>query len=128
MELSRSEVKFIPNIFLISVPILMLFYYSSCFISDNARLPLVQDSSDYAKESADLHQSISRVRAALLMEADCIEIKTEFYHLKEVLTKTCSTDEAESLVDEIYVAYKNGNRLLAINLLNQLFTKSNKNH
>ncbi len=125
MELSRTESKSIPNILLISIPIGMFFYYSSCLITDNARLPFVRDSSDYASESVDLHQSISRVRAALIMNADCVEIKTEFYQLREVLSKSCSVEKAELLTNEIYEVYKKGNRAAAVNLLNELFTKTN---
>lgn len=74
------------------------------------------------ENSAELEKSMSHLRAAILMDADVVQVNGLLYQLELTLTNLCTEPEAKAHTKAIYDLLADNNKRAAVNKINQLRT------
>lgn len=124
MQASVSRQNYLPNVLSIATFMLIICYYAFNGIpEDTLGKPdfLIKNSPEQNK-TVELEKSISHLRAAILMDADAVQINGLLYEVENSLgnfiSKKIAKIEVKSIYDEILL----GNRKNAIKKINQLPT------
>lgn len=126
MQASVSRQNYLPNVLSIATFMLIICYYAFNGIPEDTLVKpdfLVENSPEQSK-TVELEKSISQLRAAVLMDADAVQINGLLYEVENSLGNFISKKKAKREVKRIYDEILAGNRKNAIKQINQLPTLS----
>ncbi len=126
MQASVSRQNYLQNVLSIATFMLIICYYAFNGIPEDTLVKpdfLVENSPEQSK-TVELEKSISQLRAAVLMDADAVQINGLLYEVENSLGNFISKKRAKREVKRIYDEILTGNRKNAIKQINQLPTLS----
>jgi len=103
---------------------LIVLYYAFNGIPEEGFKPQSYSSEKAAEyeNSAELEKSVSHLRAAILMDADVVQVNGLLYQLELALTNLCTEQEAKAHTKSIYDLLAGNNKRAAVKKINQLRT------
>lgn len=124
MQAIFSRSNHFQNLISIAIPLLIICYYAFNRVTndslENARF--IIENPQEPNKSIELEKNICHLRAAVLMDADVVEINGLLFQVETSLGNFTHKQKAKSVVQNIYKSLLSGNRKQAIRLINQLPT------
>lgn len=108
------------NLITLAIFMLIICYYAFNGVPKSETL-LIEDSPEQSK-SVVLETKISKLRAAVLMDADVVEINGSLYATENALEDMIGTKKTKVAILKIHEKLALGDRKNAIKLINQLPT------
>ena len=108
------------NLLALAIFMLIICYYAFNGVPKSETL-LIEDSPEQSK-SVVLETKISKLRAAVLMDADVVEINGSLYATENALEDMIGTKKTKVAIQKIHEKLALGDRKNAIKLINQLPT------
>jgi hypothetical protein len=113
----------VQNLLSLAIFMLIVFYYAFNGIpQDTFETKHVLMENTESNKMLEIERSVSRLRAAVLMDADDVQINGLLYEVENSLGSFTSKKKAKTEIQQIYNELSVGNRKNAINLINQLPT------
>jgi hypothetical protein len=124
MQATVSRQNHAQNLLSIATFMLIICYYAFNGIPQDTfeTKNFVKENSPEQNKTLEFEKSISQLRAAVLMDADAVQINGLLYEVENSLGKFISKKKAKMEVQRIYDEILLGNRKNAIRLINQLPT------
>ena len=124
MQATVSHKNYAENLLSIAIFMLIICYYAFNGIPQDTLEKsnfLVENSANQTK-TIEFEKSVSQLRAAVLMDADAVQINGLLYEVENSLGNFISKRRAKNEVKSIYDKLLVGNRKNAIRNINQLTT------
>ena len=124
MQATVSHKNYAENLLSIAIFMLIICYYAFNGIPQDTLEKsnfLVENSTNQTK-TIEFEKSVSQLRAAVLMDADTVQINGLLYEVENSLGNFISKRRAKNEVKSIYDKLLVGNRKNAIRNINQLTT------
>ena len=115
-----SHQKHFQNLLALAIFMLIICYYAFNGVPKSETL-LIEDSPEQSK-SVVLETKISKLRAAVLMDADIVEINGSLYATENALEDMIGAKKTKMAILKIHEKLVLGDRKNAIKLINQLPT------
>ena len=115
-----SHQKHFQNLLALAIFMLIICYYAFNGVPKSETL-LIEDSPEQSK-SVVLETKISKLRAAVLMDADLVEINGSLYATENALEDMIGAKKTKMAILKIHEKLVLGDRKNAIKLINQLPT------
>lgn len=124
MQATISRQNHFQNLISLVIPMLIICYYAFNGVPNDTfeNTSFAIESSQEQNKNIELETSISHLRAAVLMDADAVQINGLLYEVENSLGNFTSKQKAQSVVQKINKNILSGNRKQAIRLINQLPT------
>jgi hypothetical protein len=124
MQATISRQNHFQNLISLAVPMLIICYYAFNGVPNDTlkNTSFAIESSQEQNKNIELETSISHLRAAVLMDADAVQINGLLYEVENSLGNFTSKQKAQSVVQKINKNILSGNRKQAVRLINQLPT------
>ncbi len=108
------------NLLTLAIFMLIICYYAFNGIPKSE--PLLVENSPEQNKNVVLETSISKLRAAVLMDADIVEINGSLYATENALEDLVGSKKTKVAIQKIHEKLLLGDRMKAIKLINQLPT------
>lgn len=108
------------NLLTLAIFMLIICYYAFNGIPKSE--PLLVENSPEQNKNVVLETNISKLRAAVLMDADIVEINGSLYATENALEDLVGSKKTKVAIQKIHEKLLLGDRMKAIKLINQLPT------
>ena len=110
------------NLISIAIPLLIICYYTFNGVPNDAfkKSNLIAKNSFEPNKSIELEKNICHLRAAVLMDADVVEINGLLYKVEISLGYFMHKQKAKEIIQKITACFLSGNRKQAVCLINKL--------
>lgn len=122
MQATISRQNHLQNLISIAIPMLIICYYAFNGVPNNTfdNTSFIIESSQEQNKNIELETSISHLRAAVLMDADVVQINGLLYEVENSLANFTNKQKAKIVVQKIYNNLLLGKRKQAIRLINKI--------
>lgn len=124
MQTTISRQNHFQNLLSLAIFMLIICYYAFNGMSKSTieKASFSAENSIEQDKSVTLETSISHLRAAVLMDADAVQINGLLYEVENALGNFIQKKKAKTAIQKIYSKILLGDRKKAIKLINQLST------
>jgi len=123
MQTTISRQNHAQNLLSLAIFMLIIFYYAFNGIpQDTFETKRLLIENTESNKMLEFEKSVSHLRAAVLMDADDVQINGLLYEVESSLGNFTSKKKAKTEIQQIYNELLVGNRKNAVQLINQLRT------
>lgn len=122
MQAMFSRQNHFQNLISIIIPMLIICYYAFNGVPNNTfeKTSFAIENSERQHKNIELETSINHLRAAVLMDADVVEINGLLYKVETALGNFMHKQKAKIVIQKINTCFLSGNRKQVIYLINKL--------